>query len=246
MLTLVLLLQTYKESVDHLSLFLLLKIYQTSWCYPSGGDDMDLFKFRCIPRPKDFSDFADYFVRKSVLIAISRCNDLKGLTSWPVVRRLLVDALRYNDNSTNPYSDGSYLATVIACLGYSLVLTTSAELQGQMVNTSQEDRQFNEEILVQSVEELDRYMEMDRLVPSYQNVVTIAGLECRIKLTLAYLIPLDIRKFLAYTRCVSLTLPLLARAAADPAFCCCQKGGQLRPRPVGCLRLPPSCLQSDR
>jgi transcription initiation factor TFIID subunit 2 len=101
------------------------------------------------------------------------------------------------------YSDGSYLATVIACLGYSLVLTTSAELQGQTVDTSQEERKFNDEILVQSVEELDRYMEMDRLVPSYQNVVTIAGLECRIKLTLAYLIPLDIRRFLSYTRCVS-------------------------------------------
>jgi transcription initiation factor TFIID subunit 2 len=94
------------------------------------------------------------------------------------------------------YSDGSYLATVIACLGYSLVLTTSAELQCQTVDTSQEERKFNDEILVQSVE-------MDRLVPSYQNVVTIAGLECRIKLTLAYLIPLDIRRFLSYTRCVS-------------------------------------------
>lgn len=101
------------------------------------------------------------------------------------------------------YSDGSYLATVIACLGYSLVLTTSAELQGQTVDTSEVGREFNDEILVQSVEELDRYMEMDRLVPSYQNAVTIAGLECRIKLTLAYLIPLDIRRFLSYTRCVS-------------------------------------------
>lgn len=56
--------QTYKDCIDHLSLFKLLKIYQTSWCYPSGKDDMDPLKFRCIPRPKDFSDFADYFVRK--------------------------------------------------------------------------------------------------------------------------------------------------------------------------------------
>jgi hypothetical protein len=61
-------LQTYKDCVDHLSLFKLLKIYQTSWCYPSGMDDMDPLKFRCIPRPKDFADFADYFVRK-----VGRC-----------------------------------------------------------------------------------------------------------------------------------------------------------------------------
>jgi hypothetical protein len=31
-------------------------------------DDMDPLKFRCIPRPKDFADFADYFVRK-----VGRC-----------------------------------------------------------------------------------------------------------------------------------------------------------------------------
>lgn len=100
---------------------------------------------------------------------------------------------------------------MIACLGYSLVLTTSAELQGQSVSTSDDERRFNDEILVQSVEELDRYMEMDRLVPSYQNVVTIAGLECRIKLTLAGLVPLDIRRFLSYTRCVLPRRPARAR-----------------------------------
>lgn len=34
-------------------------------------DDMDPLKFRCIPRPKDFADFADYFVRKVSRAAVA-------------------------------------------------------------------------------------------------------------------------------------------------------------------------------
>ncbi len=45
-------------------------------------------------------------------------------------------------------------------------------------------------------------MNMDRLVPSYRNAITVAVLEFRLKLTLGGLVGLDYNGFLAYTRFV--------------------------------------------
>ncbi|CDZ96230.1 TATA binding protein associated factor [Phaffia rhodozyma] len=198
-----------KNDQDHLGLFLLFKIFQSRYCYPplDGEEPMDHTAFRCIPKPNDFSDFAEYFVRKAVLIALSRYVQTRGSSreaiSWPVVRQFLVDLLKYNDNSINKYSDSSYVATIIACLGYCLVLTASVELGGASpaaADLSKPDHRTSILLLEQAADQVDRYMEMDRLVPSFHNVVTLAGLEWKIKATLANLIPNDVRLFLVYTR----------------------------------------------
>lgn len=61
-------------------------------------------------------------------------------------------------------------------------------------------------LLLAAVDEVSRYMSMDRLVPSYRNSITIAGLEWKFKMMLAGLIPADLRLFFAYSRCA---LPLI-------------------------------------
>lgn len=55
-------------------------------------------------------------------------------------------------------------------------------------------------LLRQALTEIDRYRSMDRLIPSYHNVVTIATLEFYLTLSMASLIPHEPRIFFPLTR----------------------------------------------
>lgn len=61
-------------------------------------------------------------------------------------------------------------------------------------------------LLRQAVTEIDRYRSMDRLIPSYHNVVTIATLDFYVTLSMACLIPHEPRIFFPLTRYAILLL----------------------------------------
>lgn len=103
-----------------MGLFYLFKIFQTRYCFEPERETTDPFAFRCVPRPNDFADFADYHLRKvssrpslaargsdisdfiyqSIIIAISHVRDERG-NPFTQVQRFLVDLLTYNDNAPN-------------------------------------------------------------------------------------------------------------------------------------------------
>lgn len=109
--------------------------------------------------------------------AISRVRFTNGKTP-PVVRQFLIDQLRFNDNTFNPYSDALYICSIISALGSATVSTVPPE-RGQL--TDAENRVSMDEqdvdLLKQALAEIDRYRSMDRLIPSAHNVVTIAAIE---------------------------------------------------------------------
>ena len=74
----------------------------------------------CIPKPNNFSDMTDYFVRRALIHAIARVRDHRG-RALPIVQRFLVYLLRYNDNSTNQFVDDYYLASIINALASTLI-----------------------------------------------------------------------------------------------------------------------------
>jgi transcription initiation factor TFIID subunit 2 len=131
---------------------------------------------------------------QSLLKAISRVRFEDGKTPV-IVRRFLIDQLRYNDNTANPvssvpcpscpvfnrlcqYSDAFYICTNIAALACSTLCTTPPE-RGELTQTETQVEQSGEDIdlMKQAIAEVDRYRNMDRLIPSYHNIVTIATLE---------------------------------------------------------------------
>lgn len=59
---------------------------------------------------------------------------------------------------------------------------------------------LDDPMLGSAVDEVQRYMSMDRLVPSYRNAVSVAGLEWNLRMMLAGHIPVDLQLFFAYTR----------------------------------------------
>ncbi|CAL1694239.1 unnamed protein product [Somion occarium] len=187
------------QRLDWLGLFHLFKLF-LRYCYEPEDPNQDLFNHSYVPRPNDFSDFAEYFVRKSLVRAVSQVRFENGKTP-PIVRQFLIDQLRYNDNTSNPYSDALYICTVISALTCATVSAVPPE-RGEFVNadTTPVIDQTDRDLLKQALTEIDRYRSMDRLIPSFHNVVTIATLEFHLTLSMANLIPHEPRIFLPLTR----------------------------------------------
>ncbi|KAG5340743.1 hypothetical protein C0989_000407 [Termitomyces sp. Mn162] len=164
------------RKLDFLGLFHLFKLF-LRYCYDPEDANQDLFVHTYVPKPNEFSDFGEYFVRKNLINAISRVRFENG-KSPSVVRQFLIDQLRYNDNTANPYSDGYYICTIIAAAASATVSIAPPE-RGELLPSEVRNEQTAEdiELLKQSVIEVDRYRSMDRLIPSTHNCVTIAALE---------------------------------------------------------------------
>ncbi|KAF7302980.1 Transcription initiation factor TFIID subunit 2 [Mycena kentingensis (nom. inval.)] len=157
--------------IQYLGLFHLFKLF-LRYCYEPEDPRQDLFAHTYVPKPNNFSDFPDYFVRKSLVTAISRVRFDNG-KSPSIVRRFLIDQLKYNDNTTNAFSDSFYISSIISAAAYSTVSIAAPE-RGELL-PSEARNDYNDEdmdLLQQIHNEVDRYREMDRLLPSTHNNVT--------------------------------------------------------------------------
>ncbi|OCH90063.1 hypothetical protein OBBRIDRAFT_793679 [Obba rivulosa] len=187
------------QRLEWLGLFHLFKLF-LRYCYDPEDPKPDLFNYKYVPRPNDFSDFAEYFVRKSLVKAISRVRFENGKTP-PIIRQFLIDQLRYNDNTANTYSDALYICTIISALACATISTVPPE-RGEFISTESQPVQDAQDVdlLKQALAEVDRYRSMDRLIPSYHNVVTVAVIEFYLMFSVAGLIPHDPRMFFPLTR----------------------------------------------
>lgn len=182
--------------LDLLGLFHLLLLFRTSYCFdlPHGNDNTAL-DAPCIPKPNDFADMADYFVRRALIHAIARVRDHRG-RALPIVQRFLIHLLRYNDNSTNRFVDDYYLASIINALAATLIPADTSALSVVDEEYSPEEL----ELRTLATAEVERLQVLDRLVPSYHNVITLAALDFQLSLMFANLRPVDLPLFLEYTR----------------------------------------------
>lgn len=187
------------QRLEWLGLFHLFKLF-LRYCYEPEDPRQDLFSHTYVPRPNEFSDLAEYFVRKSLLRAIARVRFDNGKTP-SVIRQFLVDQLRYNDNTTNPYSDAFYICSIISALACATISTVPPE-RGEFTATDSQPVQDvqDADLLKQALAEVDRYRSMDRLIPTYHNVVTVAVIEFHLMLSVANLVPHDPRLFFPLTR----------------------------------------------
>lgn len=183
-------------SLDYLGLFHLLMLFRTSYCHDTGEQtDLDA---SCIPRANDFSDLAEYFVKRALIQAIGSVRNERGRT-LPQVKKFLISLLRYNDNSKNKYVDDFYTATIISCLAGAFVARNSN--WGQYVPSDEDPDAVDDDALLQAGRaEIDRFQELDKLVPSFHNVVTLACIDFQANMMLANLFPVNLPMLHAYTR----------------------------------------------
>lgn len=183
--------------LDNLGLFHLLKLFRSQFCHdpPDEASIENPLDVPCIPRANDFSDAADYFLQRALIHAISRVRNPDGRTP-PQVKRFLINLLRYNDNSTNHFVDDFYLAGAINAVASAFIPVDSAMAASQDPDAANEDS-F---LLTHAIGEVERLQALDRLVPSYHNVITLASLDFQVAMMLANLKPRDLQLFFTYTR----------------------------------------------
>jgi transcription initiation factor TFIID subunit 2 len=172
----------------------LMRAYQEFFCYE--GTKM--------PRSNDFSDKRSYWVEQSIPTALSQARTKAGKCP-KAAREFILDALQFNDNRANPYSDNYKVANLLTALAESLmtsevmtyaepaIYTTSGPSEPEAEDPD-EIAQFRDKVLV----ELDRYRRMDEWINSYQNIYTTTVLEAYRKLMKAGVIPREPLDFVQY------------------------------------------------
>ncbi|KAM7475389.1 hypothetical protein LguiB_022632 [Lonicera macranthoides] len=135
-----------------------------------------------LPKPNDFHDFAEYFVLEAIphAIAMVRAADKKSPRE---AVEFILQLLKYNDNNGNPYSDVFWLAELVQSIG---------ELE-----FGQQSILFLSSLL----KRVDRLLQFDRLMPSYNGVLAISCIR-----TLTQ-IALKLAGFLSLDRVIELIVP---------------------------------------
>ena len=172
-----------KDEMDWIGFHHLEKAFQEFFCFPGSP----------MTRSNDFSDRKSYSVQCAIPQAIGQIREKAGHANLRAMRFLL-DKLKFNDNSTNEFSDVYYVSTLITALAESL--QAKAEAWYDMgVDELEDHRRFRTEAL----EEIDRYRRMDEWMPSYHNIYSRTTLDCQCRLAKASLLRADPLSFLHYT-----------------------------------------------
>ncbi|KAJ4974000.1 hypothetical protein NE237_007174 [Protea cynaroides] len=127
-----------------------------------------------LPRPNDFHDFPEYFVLEAIPHAIATVRAADKKSPREAVEFVL-QLLKYNDNNGNPYSDVYWLAALVQSVG---------ELEFGLQSIL---------FLSSFLKRIDRLLQFDRLMPSYNGILTISCIRTltQIALKFAASIPLD-------------------------------------------------------
>ncbi|RUS23026.1 hypothetical protein BC937DRAFT_93382, partial [Endogone sp. FLAS-F59071] len=188
--------------LDWVGLLQLTKAFQKRFCYPSSTfadqvSEGEIPVLPCIPKPNNFSSLTEYFIQKSIPVAVSQVRDERGHAPLKI-KQFLLDLLMYNDNTGNMYSDNYYVSTLISALGHSLIPDPN------VVKESGDGMEIDDfdsaEILEEARREIERYRTLDYLIPTYHNTVTVACLETFTILMSAGLMQPDLRLYLTHSR----------------------------------------------
>ncbi|XP_059641046.1 transcription initiation factor TFIID subunit 2 isoform X5 [Cornus florida] len=155
---------TASEETDWAGLLHLVKFYKSRRFDANIG----------LPKPNDFHDFPEYFVLEAIphAIAMVRSTDKKSPRE---AVEFVLQLLKYNDNNGNPYSDVFWLAALVQAIG-------ELEFGHQSIL-----------FLSSLLKRIDRLLQFDRLMPSYNGVLTISCIRTltQIALKLSGFVPID-------------------------------------------------------
>ncbi|KAM1377830.1 hypothetical protein FF1_039286 [Malus domestica] len=155
---------TASEDTDWAGLLHLVKFYKSRRFDANIG----------LPKPNDFHDISEYFVLEAIphAIAMVRAADKKSPRE---AVEFVLQLLKYNDNNGNPYSDVFWLAALIESVG-------ELEFGQQSIL-----------LLSSLLKRIDRLLQFDRLMPSYNGILSISCIRAltQIALKLLGFVPMD-------------------------------------------------------
>ncbi|KAI5660153.1 hypothetical protein M9H77_28946 [Catharanthus roseus] len=163
---------TASEETDWAGLLNLIKYYKSRRFDANIG----------LPKPNDFHDFQEYFVLEVIPLAIAMVRTADKKSPREAVEFIL-QLLKYNDNNGNPYSDVFWLAAMVQSVG---------ELEFGQQSIA---------YLSSLLKRLDRLLQFDRLMLSYNGMLTTSCIR-----TLTQ-VALKLSDFVSHDRVVELIKP---------------------------------------
>lgn len=170
------------EELDFIGKFHLIKAFQTMFCFENST----------IPAANNFSDFTTYFIQKAIPMALSQMRDSYG--KCPIeVCNFLLDLLRYNDNSSNPFSDSFYVCNLITAIVNSL--------SNNNFEPSLDEGDFETDTFVsKATDEIERCLRMDGWLPSVHNMITTTAIQQKERLWVRGYLPVKFEELIQYTK----------------------------------------------
>ncbi|KAI9714981.1 MAG: hypothetical protein M1828_001088 [Chrysothrix sp. TS-e1954] len=175
-----------KWELDWLGQFHLEKIFQEMFCV--GKSPMT--------RSNDFSDRAAYLLQCAIPRAMAQIRTGAGVAPHDV-KQFFVDKLKFNDNTSNDFSDCYYVTTLMSCMTDTMVASYG----------SNRVQSFDEEGEVQAIafnrdamSEIERHRRIDEWIPSYRNMHSATAIDCLRRLAKADIIKPRLADFAQYTK----------------------------------------------
>ncbi|XP_071743330.1 transcription initiation factor TFIID subunit 2 [Lepeophtheirus salmonis] len=129
-----------------------------------------------IIKQNDFSNLQSYFLQKEIPVAMAKLRNAHRICP-PEVLKFLLDLFKYNDNSKNSHADNYYRAALVEALGHTVTPVVSV-IENESAITAESLSPDTKLIL----EEITRFLNLEKLLPCYKYTVTVSCLRAIRKL----------------------------------------------------------------
>ncbi|KAJ0065829.1 hypothetical protein NL108_000053, partial [Boleophthalmus pectinirostris] len=169
----------------------------STWQGPPAMKSLFTRMFCCkscpnIVKTNNFINFQSYFLQKTMPVAMALLRDVQNLCPKDVLNFIL-DLIKYNDNRKNKFSDNYYRADLIKALTNSLTPAISINNEARTVVSLNPDVRL-------ILEEITRFLNMEKLLPSFRNTITVSCLRAIRELQKNGHIPSDPSLFKSYAQ----------------------------------------------
>ena len=185
-------------SLSFLGFGKLVDFFCKKFCFPSSSK---------IPpgiyplKPNDFELIQNGFIQKMLCFSIGACNQENNAQIQNQILCILISCLLLNDNAENPFSDTDYIAGIFFVLSV-------------VINKPDDPTVTNH--LKGILDEIQRYLFLDKIQCSFQNALTVSVLSLLKKLQILSYVPIDLD---FYTQLIAPSNFIDVRLAAVEAIC---------------------------
>ncbi|XP_062579980.1 transcription initiation factor TFIID subunit 2-like [Saccostrea cucullata] len=148
-----------------------------------------------IIRQNNFSNLQHYFLLKTIPNAMAMLRNIHTICP-PEVFKFIMELFKYNDNSRNKFSDNYYRAALVEAVAKTvtpaITLMTTPGQGPTADNLSMETKQI--------LEEITRYLNLEKLLPCYRHTVTVSCLSAIRTLQKFGHLPSEVEFFKSYAR----------------------------------------------
>lgn len=174
-----------KAENNYIGVRYLIKIFKKLYCFAGS----------LIPLSNDFNDFNAFFLQRAIPQMLCNVRDEEGKVTY-LIKNLLLNLVKFNDNSNNDFQDCFYVCDLLSSLTTSLLSPASlGKLPGQQQSTNNQETKFLKEV----VTEINCIQKLDEWIPSYQSIVSVCCLRQRIRLAVYGLVEFLFEDLLYYT-----------------------------------------------